>query len=387
MLRCACLFLIPVVCFSLAACSNEPPTGSTVAAREAATGREVSHAARHPRWSSDSTKSIELSAISGDESSSDWVAIEELDAVLDRDRISVRSVPSRGPAEDLLDLLHSRKVDFGIVQLDAFEALEGPLQAAARERLRYIFRAPNTDMHILASSSIGAVRQLDGRKVNIGPDGSSSNLTARQVFKKLAIAPELTTFDEPTALRLLRSGDIDAAIILAARPSESIRAFQSDGMFHLVAVPFEEAVPDYLPGQLTSDDYPNLIQKGQTVDNLAVPRVLAVRNWPKGSIQYSRLARFTKAFYSRFSELQHPGHFAHWNETNLSSGAPGWKRFEPARNLLDSVTPAAGDQLSFRTLAVASGICSRPHQGFDCETFYNDFVAWRKARLLSPQVP
>jgi uncharacterized protein len=386
MLRCA--FLLSALCFGLVACSNQPRTESSNALQKTKTIglTSASVLSRPPHWVSDSSRVIKLSAISGEEDSSDWVAVEELDAVLDRDHISINSVPSLGPYQDLLDLLHGRKVDFGLVQADAFEALDGDLQATARERLRYLFRAPNLDLHIVAARDVAALRELDGRKVNVGVEDGGTSLTARISFAKLGIAPEFTFLDHPTALQKLRSGEIQAAVVLAARPSSMIREFVGDGQFHFVPMPIGEVTAGYLPGRFTSDDYPNLIEAGRQVGTLAVARVLAVRNWPEGSTKYIRLARLAKALHSRFQELRHPNHFARWDEVSLSAGIHGWKRFKPAQEILDSSDPLVEDRLQFRKLASASGICSPRQREVDCETFYNDFFSWRKVRRPSATV-
>ena len=93
--------------------------------------------------------------------------------------------------------MYLRGVDVGIVQMDARQGLPSEsLRAQAQQRLRYIARLYNEELHVLASREIADIRQLDGKKVNIDKDGSGTNLTAKLVFEKLGVKPEYTTYDQ-----------------------------------------------------------------------------------------------------------------------------------------------------------------------------------------------
>jgi uncharacterized protein len=298
--------------------------------------------------------------------------------ILDRDRLRLRPIPGRGPLRDLVDLLHRPDIDIAIVQTDAIEALTD--QTDADKRLRYLFRVPNQELHVLALRDITEIRQLEGRKVNIDKPGSSTHLTARAVFDKLGIKAEFTTDDQATARQRLQSGEIQAAISLASRPSSEMLDFPSYpsyGQFHLVSIPFEESVSNYIPAQFTADDYPHLVEAGQQVETIAVGRVLAVRNPPRGSSRYRRLTRLSEIIHARFDELKQKDHDPRWAEIDLSAAAPGWQRFEPAQKLLDQSARQAAEQRAFRGIAVGTGICSIRAAAPAIKRSYEAFIAWR----------
>ncbi|WP_046868727.1 TAXI family TRAP transporter solute-binding subunit [Microvirga massiliensis] len=298
--------------------------------------------------------------------------------ILDRDRLRLRPIPGRGPLQDLVDLLHRPDIDVAIVQTDALEAMTD--QADASKRLRYLFRVPNQELHVLALRDITEIRQLEGRKVNIDRPGSGTHLTARALFDKLGITVEFTTDDQVTARQRLQSGEIQAAISLASRPSSEILDFPSYpsyGQFHLVSIPFEESVSNYIPAQFTADDYPHLVKAGQRVETIAVGRVLAVRDSPRASSRYRRLTRLSEVIHARFDELKQKGHDPRWAEIDLSATAPGWQRFEPAQNLLDRSARQAAEQRASRRIAAETGICSIRASAQGSRS-YNAFIEWRQ---------
>lgn len=176
----------------------------------------------------------------------------DLANVLDSPDLRILPIVGRGSLQNLRDVMFLRGVDIGIVQMDAREGLKGEnLYEEALKRLRYVARLYNEEVHLLASRDITDVRQLNGRKVNIDTGGSETNLTSRLIFDKLGIKPEFTTYDQASSYERLRAGEIQAAIYVAGRPVRGVAEFQSEGRFHLLAIPFEgELAETYLPALL-----------------------------------------------------------------------------------------------------------------------------------------
>ena len=260
----------------------------------------------------------------------------DLANVLDSPDLRILPIVGRGSLQNLRDVMFLRGVDIGIVQMDAREGLKGEnLYEEALKRLRYVARLYNEEVHLLASRDITDVRQLNGRKVNIDTGGSETNLTSRLIFDKLGIKPEFTTYDQASSYERLRAGEIQAAIYVAGRPVRGVAEFQSEGRFHLLAIPFEgELAETYLPARFAASDYPRLIEAGQEIPTLAVGSALVVFNWPERSERYRRAERFVNAFFSRFEELLKPGRHPKWKEVSASlyANLPGWQRFKPAHD-------------------------------------------------------
>jgi hypothetical protein len=92
----------------------------------------------------------------------------------------------------------------------------------------------------------------------------------------------------------------------------------------------------YLPTKLTSDDYPNLLPAGESVDTVATSVLLASFNWPEKTERYNRVARFVDAFFSRIDEFHKPPRHPKWRESSISIVVPGWQRFKAAQDWLDA---------------------------------------------------
>jgi uncharacterized protein len=384
MFRCVGTLALAVFWLSLEGCSNQTSVTAPVVKKpiDHVPGRSSSAPKIPARRVSDQTPASSISVISGEEDSTYSRTVDSLVEILSHSPVRLRPVVSQGPLQDLLTLLHRTDIDTAVVQADALETLAGPTQAAARERLRYLFQVSRKAVHILASRDIADIRQLEGRKVNIDRPGSSTHLTASSMFERLGIKPEFTTYDQVTANHRLQLGEIQASILLASHPSTDVLAFPSSGRFHLLSVPIEMSASNYHSGRFTADEYPHLVSKGQPVETIEVGRVLAVRDWPEGSIRFQRLARLAESIYSRLDELQQSGHDLQWREIDLES-APGWQRFAPVQNLLDKRPPQVDEQRAFERFAAASGVCSTPVSTASFERLYQDFIDWQRARERS----
>jgi TRAP transporter TAXI family solute receptor len=336
--------------------------------------------------SSDRANAGTIGVISGGADGTYIRIAADLANVLDGEQLRVLPIIGRGSLQNLRDIMYLRGVDIGIVQMDARQGLgEDRLQAAAEQRLRYIARLYNEELHILASREITDLRQLDGRKVNIDKVGSGTSLTAKILFDKLGIKPEFTHHDQATSYERLRSGEIQAALFVAGRPVRGVAEFQGEGRFHLLPVPFERAVAEtYLPARLRAADYPRLIDAGSEVETIAVGNVLAVFNWPEGSERYRRVERFVDAFFSRFDEFSLAGRHPKWREVNLGATVPGWERFKAAQDWLDRkerVAQASPEQkAAFQQFLDGRGDLARTVSAGEREALFQDFMTWQQTR-------
>jgi hypothetical protein len=77
-------------------------------------------------------------------------------------------------------------------------------------------------------------------------------------------------------------------------------AFQRTTNLHLLEIPYTRTLENiYLPGQLEQTLYPGLIDKGRTVQTIAVDAVLITNNWRPASDRYRRVAKFVELLFSR----------------------------------------------------------------------------------------
>jgi len=116
-----------------------------------------------------------------------------------------------------------------------------------------------------------------------------------------------------------------------------------------------------------------------------VPTVLAVFNWPSDSDRYRRVARFTEAYFAKFSELQRPPFQPKWKEVNVAGTVPGWTRYRAAEEILAKTAAVKetnppqlrADFDSFLT-SRAGGRASGSLTAAERETLFKEFMQWQR---------
>src|SRR5262245_29248483 len=247
---------------------------------------------------------------------------DELGKVLDDgDNLRILPIVSYGAASNLEDLIYLRGVDVAVTQSDVFEYFRTERKTPNLERrVHYVLRLPISEVQVLARTDIQSLEDLRGKKVNFGPAGSGSSLTGTIIFQRLGIKVEQVNVDQQSALQKLKSGEVSALVRVVGKPVGFFANIPANSGLHLLPIPFTKQFADYYTvGELTSKDYPALIPEGQRIDTLAVPTVLAVFNWPKGSDRYRRVERFIEQLFAKWSRLQQPPFHPKWRDVNLAA--------------------------------------------------------------------
>ena len=269
----------------------------------------------------------------------------DLESVVDDgENLRVLSVIGRGSVQSVADILFLKGVDLGIVRADTLDYLERRGYATnIKKQFTYVTKLYNEEMHVVAPKSIERLSQLEGKKVAVDLPNGGTFVTAINVFERLGIHANFAYIEQRIAYDKLQKGELDAVIAVQGKPSRATAAI-TDSSLHLVPVEYPKTLQsDYLPAQLTAEDYPNLIDKDTRVDTIAVPAVLAAYNWSPDTERYRRLAHFVEAFFAKIGELQQPPFHPKWREVALRAPLPGWMRFQPAQEWLDHHEGAAID--------------------------------------------
>src|SRR3989475_3628797 len=201
-------------------------------------------------------------------------------ALDDGDNLRVLAIVGRGSVQGVADILFLKGVDLGIVRSDTLEYLEKKGYANnIKKQFSYITKLYNEEMHVLAPKSIHSLAELEGKTVAVDLPNGGTFVTSAIVFERLGIHANFAYIEQRLAFEKLKQGEIDAMIWVQGKPSKFSTTIQDDN-FHLIPVDYAKSLqPDYLPAQLTSDDYPNLIPKGERIDTIAAPAVLAAYKW------------------------------------------------------------------------------------------------------------
>jgi TRAP-type uncharacterized transport system substrate-binding protein len=282
--------------------------------------------------------------ISGSPNSSDTylqMAYDLAEVLNDDDNLRVVPIAGVGGPRNIRDVRYLRGVDIGLTQisiLNSFRRSNESIGQQTENKIVYIAKLFDEEVHLVAKPSITSIEQLRGLKVNLDAKGSGTSYSMRDLFKTFGIEVEEVSMSQLEALQKVRSGEIAATALIAGKPvSSMLKLSRSDGL-HFVPIPYPgQLIGSYLPATLAYDDYPELIAPGETVDTVAVGAVLIAYNWPKTNVdRYRRVQRFVEAFFPRIAEFQRPPRHPKWRDVNLAATLPGWTRFEAAQTWLDS---------------------------------------------------
>jgi uncharacterized protein len=309
---------------------------------------------------------------------------DEMAKVLDDgENLRILPIVSYGAASNLEDLLYLRGVDLAITQSDVFEYFKTERKTPnLQNRVQYVLRLPISEVHILAKTDIRSIEDLRGKKVNFGPPGSGSSLTGTIVFQRLGVQVEQVSIDQQSALQKLRSGEVSALVRVVGKPVDFLTRIPKDAGLHIVPIPFSKTFADYYTlGELDSKDYPTLIAEGEKIDTIAVPAVLAVFNWQKGSDRYRRIERFVEQMFAKWDRFQVAPRHPKWRDVNLGATVPGWTRHQIAEHMLERFRgPAANQEQVGRDFQAflnqaGSGV---PQSAADREALFRQFLQWRE---------
>ena len=316
----------------------------------------------------------------------------ELAEVLDDgDNLRVLPIVTYGAASNLDDLLYLRNVDVAVTQADVFEYFRTQRKISNLEsRVNYIIRLPVSEMHVLARTDITKLEDLKGKKVSFGPAGSASSLTGTIVFQRLGVQVEQVLADNSTALQKLKSGELAALVRVIGRPVDFFAKMPPNSGLHFVPIPFSKTFADYYTlGELTHKEYPSLVPEGQAVDTIAVPAVLAVFNWSKGTDRHRRVQRFVESLFTKWDKLREPPRHPKWRDVNLAASVPGWARWSVADEMLRKIRPQDAEpqvaSTEFSAFLKSTGSAATNLSQEQREALFREFVQWREKQQRNTQ--
>lgn len=263
------------------------------------------------------------------------------------DEHEMRLIPmvTRGPFDNVFDLLHLRGVDLAIVSGDILDFFQkDPAGPSIAKKLAYVTSMIPAEIHILARPEIKSVEDLVGKAVNFNTKGTQAAYTGPILFDRLGVKVEQHFVPHGQALAEMQKGDKFAATFwVSTKPLDPLAKRKFPEGFKLLTVPVNDKLLEYyFPTYLEASDYPGLIPAGQRVETLAVPTVLAAFNWTKDSDRYRRQQRFVDYLVTRLPNLQSkPGYDPKWKDINLAATVPGWQRLPLMQQRLDALAAAS----------------------------------------------
>jgi TRAP-type uncharacterized transport system substrate-binding protein len=270
------------------------------------------------------------------------LATEIARVVNDGENLHVLPIVTRGPTENVNDLLYLKGVDLAIISSDTLEEYRSQVPNI-QQRLSYILNLFPSELHIFVRPEIRSLQDLAGKKVNFNTQGTAAAFSGPLILSRLGIEVDKMFIPHPVALEQMRRGEVSGVVFITSKPIDPFLKGRWEGGFKFLPVSYDARFEDYyLPTSLTSTDYPSLIASGERVETIAVPTILVAYNWRSGTDRYQRVARFVDHLFNRIDKLQAPGFDAKWKDINLNAKVPGLERFRAAQDWLNANAAKVG---------------------------------------------
>lgn len=280
---------------------------------------------------------------------------EDISNVLDKlpgNTLRVIPVLGNSAGQNILDMLYLKGIDMAVVDQDILVYLKRTdprAYSGLNQRIQYITKLFNSELHIYAKKDIRSLEDLRGKKVSCLKSMSTVALLCENLFLALRIKVEIVYDDAALAMEKVKNGEVAAAARGARPPLQGFETVRPEDNLHFVPIDkaslpksnFEALRAGYLPARLKAEDYPAMIPAGETVPTIATSVLLAAYSWPPGSERFQRMTAFVNLFFNNIEKFAKPPRHPGWADVNLAAEVPGWTRFVPAQQWLDKKRKAA----------------------------------------------
>ena len=268
--------------------------------------------------------------------------------------IALEVLPSAGSAENVRRLRYEAGVKFALVQSDVYQAyidLGESGNAEARELvrpLRLILPLYNEEIYFVAraDSPLQYVHDIKDARLNAGPLGSGTAMTATTLYRQLfgTSSPEGSTSflsNEEALVKLTGDKSIDVVAIVAGQPAKLLADMKPEARQLVKLLRFDPqhassktALGTYVNAAIRAASYPNLLS--EDLPGLAVQAYLVTYDYGR-SDTVRTLRGFARTLCQNFSMLQAKGH-PKWREVQLALPElkTGWSYYPPVQKELAS---------------------------------------------------
>jgi len=327
-----------------------------------------------------------VTIMAGSPSGTDLTIVQDLASVLDDgDKLRILPMVGKGPEQNIKDVMFLRGVDMGVTQANLLKHFDktGELGSNLKGKIAYIAKLFNEELHILVREEINDIRELNGKYVNFGAEGSGAEITGRLIFETLGVDTQEVHLNDADAIEKLKSGEIDATIAVTGKPAPVLASLKDTKGLKLLQVPYAKGLEDeYYPATLSHEDYPALVPQGERVDTVSVCAVLVSFNWAGDSARYAKIAKFVDRFFANFDRFLATPRHPKWREVNFAATLEGWKRSQLAQTWIDrakQATDTASRSHFDAFIAQASGR-EAPISEAERAELFRAFLQWNKGR-------
>lgn len=265
--------------------------------------------------------------------------------------MDIQVKPSEGSIDNIKIINSDDNVVLGIVQSDVLGFLgrsKNPDSMKMASNLRLIFPFYNEEIHVLARKEIRSFKDLNGKKIAIGEEGSGNMLTSINLFAMGGITPsESLKLPSAQGIVAVLKGEADAIIFVGGKPVRLFKNLEDLTLpenqkyapmleqVHFIPMNGAKMLEEYKPAELTSADYKFI---KDPVPTISVQAILISRDFSQGTENAKRceqIGKLADALRAAIPTLKESGH-SKWKEVNLDANISTWKKDACAWEILNN---------------------------------------------------
>ncbi|MBV8939113.1 MAG: TAXI family TRAP transporter solute-binding subunit [Alphaproteobacteria bacterium] len=256
--------------------------------------------------------------------------------------LNVEVKPSGGSVDNIKRINSKENAAMGIVQSDVLGFLRRSKSESTRvmaAHLRMIMPLYAEEVHVLARNNIHSFKELEGKRVVVGEDGSGHMLTAVNLLSMTGVTPaETIRKSPPEGVLALLDGQADAVFIVGGKPVKLFKNLESlqgeqDARYqqqlhdvHFLPLDDPRMLEEYQPGELTHADYAFVSEPVHTITARAVLMTYDFSTPGKNHYRRCHLGyALTQALVMHMDWLKAHGH-AKWREVSPEAELPLWQK-------------------------------------------------------------
>ncbi len=293
--------------------------------------------------------------------------------------ISLQVLPSKGSVENVQRLRYEPRVRLALVQADVYRAYTNLMNsgnsAAGKliQPLRVVLPLFDDEIHVVvrADSPLASLRDIRGKRINIGPVGSGTAMTATTLYQTMfgePIPEELISTDtnEIALGKLANQSGPEVVFVVSGQPVGLFTNIKPSVEQHFKLLRFDASSPIeqtalyvYQAAKIEHKSYPNWL--AEDLPGLSTKTLLVTYDYNTPETR-QMLVQLVQSLCSQFQTLQAEGH-TKWKQVRLDQPplGRGWQYYAPTKNALDQCikerTPPARSTCS-RDEALL-GFCTR----------------------------
>jgi len=149
----------------------------------------------------------------------------------------VLPVVTRGPTENVNDLLYLRGIDVAIINSDSLEEYKSQVPQI-QLRISYLLSLFPSELHIFVRPEIKSLSDLAGKKVNFNTQGTAAAYSGPLIFSRLGIDVDKMFIPHPVALEQMKRGEIAGIVFVTSKPVDAFAKGKWEDGFKFLPVEF-----------------------------------------------------------------------------------------------------------------------------------------------------